>query len=73
MCENENEKLFLLPFKSPILDVLVAEGGYVPGRQTGHWSTEAKMSCIVPKAAWHWGGDGSVTNDPFGAPGSILS
>jgi hypothetical protein len=28
---------------------------------------------IVPKAAWHWGGDSSVANDPFGAPGSTRS
>jgi hypothetical protein len=39
-------------------------------RQTGPWSTEAKVWGIVPKAAWHWGGDSSVTNDPLGAPGS---
>jgi hypothetical protein len=38
-------------------------------RQTGLWSTEAKMWRIVPKSAWHWGGDISVTNDPLGAPG----
>jgi hypothetical protein len=27
---------------------------------------------IVPKAAWDWGGDSSVANDPFGTPDSIL-
>jgi hypothetical protein len=48
-------------------------GGNVLGRQTGFWSTEAKVWGIVPKAAWHWGGDSSVTNDPLGAPGSTLS
>jgi hypothetical protein len=42
-------------------------GGNVLGRQTGLWSTEAKVWGIVPKAAWHWGGDSSVVNDPFGA------
>jgi hypothetical protein len=24
----------------------------------------------VPRAAWHWGGKGSVANDPLGAKGS---
>ena len=24
----------------------------------------------MPRAAWHWGGKGSVPNDPLGAPGS---
>jgi hypothetical protein len=28
---------------------------------------------IVPKAAWHWGGDNNVTNNPFGAPGCCPS
>jgi hypothetical protein len=27
----------------------------------------------VPKAAWHCGGDSSVANDPFWAPGSTPS
>jgi hypothetical protein len=56
--------------KNPTLDALVAEGGDVLGRETGLWSTEAKVWGMVPKAAWHWGGDGSVANDFFGAPGS---
>jgi len=29
----------------------------------GLWSTQAKVECIVPKAAWHWGRDSSVFND----------
>jgi hypothetical protein len=31
----------------------------------GLWSTEAKEWGIVLRAAWHWGGDSSVINDPF--------
>jgi hypothetical protein len=27
----------------------------------------------MPRAAWHWGGDNSVVNDPFGALGSSPS
>jgi hypothetical protein len=29
-------------------------------------STEIKVKGIVPKAAWHWGRDSSVVNDPLG-------
>jgi len=36
---------------------------------TGLWSTQAKVKGIVPKAAWHWGSDNSVINDPLGEPG----
>ena len=32
---------------------------------TGLWSG----SGIVPKAAWHWGRDCSVLNEPLGEPG----
>jgi len=35
----------------------------------GFWSTQAKVEGIVPKAAWHWGRDSSVINDPLGEPG----
>jgi hypothetical protein len=48
------------------LGVLAAEEGNVFGRRTGLWSTEAKVWGIVLKDAWHWGGDSSVANDPFG-------
>jgi hypothetical protein len=54
----------------PALDVLVTEEANVLGRRTGLWSTETKMWGIVPKAAWHWGGDNCVANKAFGAPGS---
>jgi len=27
---------------------------------------------IVLKAAWHWGSDSSIVNDPFVEPGSTL-
>jgi hypothetical protein len=33
---------------------------------TGLWSTEAKVEGIVLRAAWHWGRDSSVVNDPLG-------
>jgi len=32
---------------------------------TGLWSTQAKVEGIVPRAAWHWGRDSSVVNDPL--------
>jgi len=35
----------------------------------GLWSTQAKVEGIMPKAAWHWGRESSVVNDPFGEPG----
>jgi hypothetical protein len=36
---------------------------------TGLWSTQVKVEGIVMKAAWHWGSDRSVVNDPLGEPG----
>ena len=38
-------------------------------RQTVLWSTQAKVEGIVLKAAWHWGSDSSVVNDPLGVQG----
>jgi hypothetical protein len=35
----------------------------------GLWSTKAKVEGIVLKAAWHWGIDCNVVNDPLGEPG----
>jgi hypothetical protein len=35
---------------------------------TGVWPTQAKVEGIVLKAAWHWGSDSSVINDPLGEP-----
>jgi hypothetical protein len=32
-------------------------------------STQAKVEGIVPKAAWHWGKDRNIVNDPLGEPG----
>jgi hypothetical protein len=55
------------------LHVLVAEGRNVLGQQTWLWSTEVKVWEIVPKVAWYWGGDSSVANNPYGAPGSTQS
>jgi len=34
----------------------------------GLWSTQAKVEGIVPKAAWQWGRDSSVVNNPLGEP-----
>jgi hypothetical protein len=69
-----NTTTFLsFPRQNPALGVLIEEGGNVLGRQTGLWITEAKVWGIVPKAAWHWGGDRSVVNDDFGAPDSTPS
>jgi len=45
------------------------EGCYDTGWLTGLWSTQAKVEGIVLKAAWHWGGDCSIVNDPLGEPG----
>jgi len=45
------------------------EGRYDTGWLTGLWSIQAKVEGIVPKAAWHWGRDSSVVNDPLGEPG----
>jgi len=35
----------------------------------GLCSTQVKVEGIVLKAAWHWGRDCSVVNDPLGEPG----
>jgi hypothetical protein len=35
---------------------------------TSLWSTQAKVEGIVLKAAWHWGSDSCVINNPFGEP-----
>jgi hypothetical protein len=35
-------------------------------------STQAKVEVIVPRAAWHWGRDSSVVNNPLGEPGRTL-
>jgi hypothetical protein len=43
-------------------------GCYDTGCLTGLWSTQAKV-VIVLKAAWHWGRDSSVINNPLGEPG----
>jgi hypothetical protein len=37
--------------------------------QTGLWSTQANAEGIVLKAAWHWGSNSSVINDPVGEQG----
>jgi hypothetical protein len=49
------------------------EGYYDTRWLTGLWSTQTKVEGIVLKAAWHWGSDCSVENDPFGEPGCTPS
>jgi len=49
--------------------VYPVEGYYDTGWLTGLWSTQAKVEGIMPRAAWHWGSDSSVFNDPLGEPG----
>jgi hypothetical protein len=58
------------PLQNSTLGFLVAEGSNVLRQETGLWYTEAEVWGFVPKAAWRWGVDSSVANDPFGAPGS---
>ena len=36
---------------------------------TGLCSTQTKVEGIVTNAAWHWGGECSVVEDPLGEPG----
>jgi len=38
---------------------------------TGLWSTQGKVEGIVLKAAWHWGRECSILNDPLREPGRI--
>jgi len=40
-------------------------------RVMGLWSTQVKVEGIVLKAAWPWGSDSRVINDPLGDPGRI--
>jgi hypothetical protein len=42
---------------------------YDTGWLTGFWSTQTKVEVIVLKAAWHWGRESSVVNDPLGDQG----
>jgi len=45
------------------------EGCYDIGWLTGLWSIPAKVEGIVLRAAWHWGRDCSVLNNPLGESG----
>jgi hypothetical protein len=44
------------------------EGRYGTRWLTGLWSTQVKVEGIALKAAWHWGSDSSVVNNPLGEP-----
>jgi hypothetical protein len=56
--------LLVITLQNPTLGDLIVEEGKVLGCQTGIWSTEAKVWCIMLKAAWQWGGDSSLANNP---------
>ena len=43
------------------------EGYYGTRWQTGLWFTQAKREGVL-EAAWNWGSDSSVANDPLGEP-----
>ena len=45
------------------------EGYYYTHWLTGFWSTQVKVEGIMLKAAWHWGSDCNVMNDPLEEPG----
>ena len=45
------------------------EGYYDTCWLTGFSHNQAKVEGIVLKAAWHWGSESSVINDPLGEPG----
>jgi hypothetical protein len=48
------------------------EGCYDTFWLTGLWFTQARVEGIVLKAAWQWGSDCSVVNDPLGEPDRTL-
>jgi len=43
--------------------------GHYDTQIMGLWSTQVKVEGIVLKAAWHWGRNSSVINDPLGELG----
>ena len=45
------------------------EDYYITRWLMGLWSTQDKGEGIMLKAAWHWGRDCSVINDPLEEPG----
>ena len=45
------------------------EGYYDTRWLTGLWSTQAKVEGIVLKAAWRWGSNINVFNEPLVEPG----
>ena len=45
------------------------EGHYNTHWLTGLWSPQAKVEGIMLRAAWHWGIDSSVVNNPLGKQG----
>jgi hypothetical protein len=53
--------------------VYPVEGCHYAHWLTGLWSTQAKVEGIVLKAAWYWGSDSGVINDPLGEQGHTPS
>jgi hypothetical protein len=51
-----------------VVEGIPDEGCYDTGWLMGLWSTQATVEGIVLKAAWHWGRDCSVLNDPLWEP-----
>jgi hypothetical protein len=49
--------------------VYPVEGYYDTCWLTGLWPTQAKVEGILLKAAWHWGSDSGVVNNPLGEQG----
>jgi hypothetical protein len=47
--------------------------GYYYMLANGALSTQAKLEGIVLRAAWHWGRDSSIVNDPLGEQGRTPS
>jgi hypothetical protein len=56
-----------VPLPNPTLASTSWSGVMSLGQSTGLWSTDAKMWGIMLRAAEYWGGDGSVTSNPFRA------
>jgi len=47
----------------------VVQDNYDSRWLTRLWTIQSKVEGILLKAAWYWGSDGSVVNDPLGVAG----
>jgi len=52
-------------------EVVTGVEGYPDDKRwlAGFWSTQVKVEGIGLKAAWHWGRDCNIVNNPLGEPG----